>query len=146
MAGLIFDDYYLEEASYKKNKDWSSENTVNLSTTFTCEIDIRNSFEADVSLFAKIGDVETGGAPFEVNARIVGKFKYNEEDSDEIAFESYLSENAIAILFPYLRGVVSDISSKSNEFPTIVLPVVNVVKLLSDTNSVNINRYDDKKS
>ena len=143
MAGLIFVDYYIEEASYKKNKKFDGEQSANLTTEFACRIDIKDSAEADVSLFAKIGDADAGNAPFEVIARIVGRFEYNEKDSNKISFEDYLSENAIAILFPYLRSIVSDTSSKSNEFPTLILPVVNVVKLLSDTDSVEIHRYND---
>lgn len=138
MAGLIFNNYCVEEVSYKKNKKFDEHQEANLATRFKCDIHIMDDVKADVSLFAKIGGIQTGNAPFEITAHIVGMFEYDEKNSNEINFEDYLSENAIAILFPYLRSVISEVSSKSNEFPTLILPIINVVKLLSDTDAVEI--------
>lgn len=139
MAGLIFEDYYVEEASYKKNIIFETDNNINITTEFECVINMNNETEANVSLSAYIGDIKAN-SPFEVVVKIVGNFKYDDEDNNDISFETYLSENAIAILFPYLRSIISDMSAKSNEFPTLILPVINVVKLLEDNDSIIIKK------
>lgn len=43
--------------------------------------------------------------------------------------EKLLKINATAILFPYLRSIISSITANSG-FQTLVLPVINVHKML----------------
>lgn len=142
MAGISFEDYYVNDVSYKRNNSFDGDRTVELKTDFYCIINIINDVDAEVILSSKIGDSKIN-SPFEITSNIVGCFTYNQEESKGTTFERFLSENAIAILFPYLRNLISDVSLKSNEFPSLVLPVINVVKLLEDKNAITINHFND---
>lgn len=142
MAGIIFEDYFIEEVSYKKNHSFENSGSVDLNTNFNCNISVKDNSVAEVNLVANIGDLAVVNSPFEIKVSIVGKFIYNEDQSNGLSFEKYLSENAIAILFPYLRNAISDVSAKSNEFPTLILPVINVAKLLENNKSITINRIN----
>lgn len=144
MAGIGFEDYYIDEVSYKKNHSFDSSGTVDLNTQFNCIINMVNNDYAEVNLTAKIGDLTVIHSPFEITVSIVGQFIYNVDESDALSFEKYLTENAIAILFPYLRNVISDISAKSNEYPTLILPVINVVKLLKNNKSITIRKAHEE--
>jgi len=43
-----------------------------------------------------------------------------------------LKKNATAILFPYLRMIVSQITGIDDEFPMLVLPTMNIEKFIED--------------
>lgn len=145
MAGIGFEDYYINEVSYKKNDSFDSSGTIDLNTNFNCIINMTNNDYAEVNLMAKIGNLLVVHSPFEITVSIVGKFIYQADECDAMSFEKYLTENAIAILFPYLRNIISDISAKSNEFPTLILPVINVVKLLKNNQSITIHKVNNEK-
>lgn len=145
MAGISFEDYYIKEISFKRNDSYQGNERVELDTDFNCVINIVDATNAEVVLNSKIGDSSKINSPFEVIGNIAGHFSYNHEESNGIAFERFLSENAVAILFPYLRNLISEVSLKSNEFPPLILPVINVVKLLEDTNAIRVNHYNDKQ-
>lgn len=143
MAGINFEKYYVKEISFKKNDFFDGDRKVSLDTALDCVINMISDIAAEVILNAKIGDLSNNNSPFEITVEIVGYFTYNKEQSNETAFEHFLSANAIAILFPYLRNLISDMSLKSNEFPPLILPVINVVQLLEDTKSITINHFKD---
>lgn len=69
--------------------------------------------------------------PFPINLKIVltGNFsleKVANEDRD-----NFLKHQAVQILFPYIRTMVSNITSSSMMMP-IVLPVIDVLTLFND--------------
>ena len=65
--------------------------------------------------------------PFEMSVEIEGYFKGNLEDKDQDIAQ--YSKNAVAILFPYVRALVSTFTANANVTP-LILPTVNVNKLL----------------
>ncbi len=66
------------------------------------------------------------------------------EESENIEFEDYLTTSAIAILFPYLRSVIADVTARSNEFPVLNLPVANISKMLVEQDAINYIRVSKK--
>lgn len=144
MSELFFEDYTIESLSYMKNKQFDMDSKPHLNTDFDAKINILDEGNANVYLKTKIGDNKLN-APFIVQAEICGQFMYKKSSDEDIdmTFEDYLSTNAIAILFPYLRNIISDITAKSNEFPTLLLPVLNIARLLKDKHSITINRSSD---
>lgn len=138
MAGLIFEDYIVKELFFKKNIDFDQSDSVNLSTNFQCHINIQE-VSATVELTCTLGEIEDKTSPFAIKVVLEGKFEFNDRESEEVSFESYLLNNAIAILFPYLRMLISDLLSRSNEFPALNLPVINVAKMLQENDSIKIS-------
>ena len=51
-------------------------------------------------------------------------------DSDELCQE-LLNKNAISILFPYVRALITTYTANSN-VPALILPPINVNKLIED--------------
>lgn len=85
----------------------------------------------NVRLNIEIGDKEFKVYDFFVNVSIIGEFETNEVDSN-------LVPNAIAILFPYLRSLVSDLTSKGNKKP-IILPPININDLIKNAEVQDID-------
>ena len=74
-----------------------------------------------------------------VEVSIIGIFKYNSNESEGFDFDDLLTTNAIAILFPYARSLVSDLTAKSNMYPNFNLPIINVVQMLKENNQIKFN-------
>lgn len=144
MSKLQFEDYYLKELSYKRNDSFNNSKEINLMPKLSAQIVIKKKNDtAYIDLLAKHGNLDDPASAFEVTINIVGIFKYSNEDPEyTITFENFLRENGLAILWSYIRPMISDIISRGNEFPTFILPVINVRKMLEDSDSITIT-YDD---
>ncbi|PGM61417.1 hypothetical protein CN947_13460 [Bacillus cereus] len=138
MAGIIFENYIVKEAFFKKNTNFNHKESVNLSTDFQCHISIQDVY-ATVQLTCSLGDIVDEASPFAIKVVLEGRFEFNEIESEGLTFEDYLSNNAIAILFPYVRALIADLLSRSNEFPALNLPVINVAKMLQEKDSIKIS-------
>ncbi|MFB5762242.1 hypothetical protein [Paenibacillus medicaginis] len=58
---------------------------------------------------------------------------FNNDDPEKRGYnvKSLCERNTLAILFPYLRSTISDISLKANAEP-IILPTINIVELIEE--------------
>ena len=65
--------------------------------------------------------------PFSMNLEIVGYFSVSGENA---AIENFKS-NAVAILYPYARALVSTYTSNANIAP-LILPTINVNQFLKN--------------
>ncbi|EAF1263095.1 protein-export chaperone SecB [Listeria monocytogenes] len=143
---ISFENYIVKNISYQPNENFKSpENGIDLKVSFSANIGA-NSKNAIVELSSEIGDKIEEDQPFYLDLTIAGLFEYNggkESSSEE--FDDYLKQNAIAILFPYLRSMISDITSKSNQFPTYTLPVMNIAEMLKENDSIKFQSFDESK-
>lgn len=141
MSSLQFENYFLNELSYKKNLDFdSSVETIDLYPEIYAHIIInKGANHAFVNLNTRQGNLEHSDSAFELTVDIVGEFSFEYDDTEyDIEFETFLKENALAILWSYIRPMVSDLITRANEFPNFILPVINVKKLLEEKNSIQI--------
>lgn len=132
MAILEFKNYIVNNISYIKNKNFDRQ---------TREINLRPVISADfnrkddiiyVKLTVLIGSLEDKKIPFKVECEVTGKFKYNADKNDtKISEESIVKNNTVAILYPYIRQLISSLTQQSNEYPSYILPTINVAKMLN---------------
>lgn len=104
-----------------------------LSPEFGVQIGLNesNSRQSMVNLSVEIGE-ETDDSYLKVT--IAGIFEFDSDsDVDDDVIYQYYEINGTAILFPYLRSIVSDLSSKGEESP-IILPTINITELLQSRN------------
>lgn len=140
MAGIIFKDFIICKASYIKNKRFNTEiEELNVQTGFECEI-AENATNAIVRLVSQTGDLGDENSPFQVDVEIEGLFEFVEVESEGLKFEDYLTNNAVAILLPYLRSTISELTAKSNEYPVLNLPIINVAKMLENEEKITISK------
>lgn len=99
------------EISYKFN---FNKNNIKISPN-----EIQENVRVNV-FYSEDEDIDT--APYRLTVEIAGRF------SCESEWQSQWETNAIAIMFPYLRSIVSIITSNSGREP-IILPTINLVSL-----------------
>ncbi|MDT2824860.1 protein-export chaperone SecB [Vagococcus lutrae] len=142
MASINFKNYFFDELTYKFNINFDSENSkeLDVSHSFASTVEIFEK-EAFVRLIVELGDVENVNCPFSAKVSLVGLFEYTHDSSetkDKLLVKELLSNNSIAILYPYIRNIVSDLTLQANQFPAYILPVINVVQMMKDQNSIEV--------
>lgn len=124
ISSLKFINYIVNNIEFKRNiidsekKVWNLNFDINETTKV--EDDNKNmEIILTLDLFKDISD-----APFYMNIEIIGKFSLEGEENI-IDYKA----NAIAIMYPYLRAIVSTYTSGANVMP-VILPAINVNAML----------------
>lgn len=135
-AVLQFRDYHVIESHYKFNPYLQeNEEDYNISPKifYKLETNPHRIEESIVYLGIELGDQSLRNPNFYAKVRIAGFFEVHQrsEDMTDEDILGFYKLNSIAILFPYLRGIISDISSKGSEGP-IILPTMNIVAMIEE--------------
>lgn len=122
---LRFEKYIVKEISYLTNEMCEDVDEIALDFDFDTDLclDVKKN-KMEIQLTAEIfKDSVKKNYPFEMRVSIKGYFSIEVEDSniDVRMFE----ENAVAILFPYLRAIVSTYTANANVAP-VLLPAMNI--------------------
>ena len=120
---LIFNKYIIKEIEFKYHEGFK-EKPIDILFDIDKEtkyIANKNIVDLDVRIFE-----DNEKYPFYMKVVLRGFFTI-ENNEDNINFEP----NAIAILYPYIRSIVSTYTANANIMP-LTLPVINVNKLLKD--------------
>lgn len=127
---ITFLDYRVNNIEFRNNDDYNGE-----------EVDIDFNVAADyhvsddgkeliVILSTDIFPSKEGKVyPFKMFVEIEGYFKSNFKDKEQNIVQ--YKENAVAILFPYVRALISTFTANANVTP-LILPTVNVNKLIDN--------------
>ncbi|RKD29993.1 hypothetical protein BG617_01670 [Lactiplantibacillus paraplantarum] len=72
--------------------------------------------------------------PFRASITINGTFEFNvSEDDSGVGVDMLIRNNAVAILYPYARALIANLTLSSNEYPAVTLPTINVAKVLANS-------------
>lgn len=132
-AVLQFIDYHVVEAIFRMDPFANNKNG-SLPTKFEYTVDFNPETKLDawISIAVTMGDEILEDYPIFLRAKIMGRFEIRSDDKLEDAqIMSLYKLNAVAILYPYLRSVVSDLSSKGSNRP-IILPTMNIAAMMEN--------------
>ena len=117
--------YTVDEVYFKINENFDNSKTVKIDFDIDDNIEFDNeSSQMSVELKLEVfKEMKKNNYPFSINVTLTGFFKTN-GDNIEV-----FRPNAIAILYPYLRSIVSTYTANSN-VSTLILPPINVVKYI----------------
>lgn len=124
---LTLKNYIVKTMNFSINEDFefNPDKTISLNPEFKRQIRKIDNDTATVNLMFYISD-ETKDIPFSIEIDIEGLFHLrNWEQPEQFPI---INSNAIAILFPYLRSLVSMVTANANISP-YVLPVMNIAAL-----------------
>lgn len=124
LNGLVIDNIV-----FKINSSfvWPKE-PINVNPSFERMITKLNEDSAMVSLIVDVDQSEK--LPFSLHVQINGSFELEKWEEDDIS-QTLIKDNAAAILFPYLRHAVSEITTISG-LPPYIMPVQNVSALFAN--------------
>ncbi len=131
MVSLVDFEIKIEEISIKNNNLESEQESFDISPEISRDLRFLNDDQSIGQTRLNFSLINSDENIFPIDLRIilVGTFvleKISEEDR-----ESFLKYQAVQILFPYLRTMLSNITSSAFMSP-ILLPVIDVYKLFGD--------------
>lgn len=136
MTVLNFKNYKVVAMKYQLNDNFFNKEQDRRSFNYSPNLKINFTTEEENKALVRIGFDSENELPFDINVIIEGEFEYNSEDDEtKIGFEELLKKNATAILFPYLRAIVTQLTSMGNVYPPLILPTINVSALLDEENN-----------
>lgn len=129
---LNFNGYKVGNIIFKINEEFNyreaEEVDVDVDFKVKSEID-RNNNSLKINLATTIfKESESKNNPFSLYVDINGFFEYSDNISEEM-LQGLIRNNSVAILYPYLRSIVSTITCNSG-FEPIILPTINITKLM----------------
>lgn len=149
MGIISFEDYVIDESTYSVNPNFDADQTsgLNLPVDFVAEIGVDQEQEkAYVMIRVRLGDFNDSNLtdiPFTCEVLIRGIFGYSKESfKSKEALKEIFAINAIAILFPYLRSYISNLTGASNQFPPYILPVMNFAEMLKKKDAITFIGFE----
>ena len=131
LAAIQLENYYISriEMQYTPDSEFIENKKINFSHSINYEDINKVNVTIDCSVSDKSGLL--------LSISLVGYFKIvlnaEEDDRDDLLNDEEIrqlcEENTLAILFPYVRSAISDISLKANVDP-IILPTINILALV----------------
>lgn len=123
-GAIKFLDYRVSKVEFYLNKTEKQSNELNVEVSSDKEVDkeLKNML---VELNVEIGDKDE--SPFFMSICLEGIFELSQDylDYDINLFYS----NALSILYPYVRAIVSTYTAGANIKP-VILPTINIKKML----------------
>lgn len=121
---LKFVDYKIGDINFKLKKGFVYDlENIEIATKLKRNIIKGENGQFQLNLYVTLGS-EDNNQPFILQVELMAIFE-TESDID------MLVDNATAIMYPYLRNVITGITSICN-IPPIVLPVININKMFED--------------
>ncbi len=125
-CSLKFERYFVDLVEFKRNNNFINSSAVSIDLNLGSDIEFINDNKAYVKLFLKIfDDDECEKVPFTMKINITGVFVVDNPETDKFLIE----QNALAILFPYVRALVTTYTANSNVTPLILQPI-NIVNYI----------------
>lgn len=123
---LKFEKYIVNEICFKTNQEFKDNNEgTPIDLNIRPKIDIHKDnmkITLNTTIFANAIEKNY---PFEMNIEIIGLFIVKGDEPKKFV------KNAIAILYPYVRAIVSTYTAAAN-VNSLILPAINVNKLIED--------------
>jgi len=141
LSSFRFEDYKINNINYVLNEEYEA--TEAIETEYGLGLGIKISSDckqAEINLEMDIFSAVDKPSPYKLKISILGWFSTDDiiKESD---FIDFCKINATAILYPYLRSAVTDITKVGNIQP-LVLPLVNIYRLIKASENIEIK---DKK-
>ncbi len=119
-----FIDFKLLAVHFEVNRDFSSEDNVEVTTQLTLNHDCLDEHKI-LRVFLKV-EIYGKDTPFSLTVEGAGLFQFNSNLPKKDALTKIAHINCASIVFPYVRETIADITRRSG-FPPLHIAPVNFV-------------------
>ncbi|MCM3574739.1 protein-export chaperone SecB [Mesobacillus subterraneus] len=126
-SSLLFNGFSIDKMTYIRNYDFQNDEEMDIDFGLSAEASMsEDRTHSMVVVNCKLFDEEfrDNTAPFYLDIDIRGFFNTESTDVEEFEF------NALAILLPYIRSIITSFTAQAG-IPPIILPPVNVYKVFN---------------
>lgn len=130
-SSLVFHDYIVNHIEFTTNENFQ-EGEIDIKFRINRNIEYGENSDntvyvsLDVVVFDKASE---NNYPFTLKLKVTGKFEIF--STDEEKRHTLVTKNTIAILFPYVRSLISTYTANAN-VPPLILPPINVLRFMDD--------------
>ena len=139
---ITFEHFGIASISFNLNRDFQSEKEVTINPEIAGKSDY-NKETRKLQAFMKVS-LNSGNLPFYLTVEGFGVFTFDGEPGQN-TLKNVSSINAPAIIFPYIRETIADITRRAG-FPPLHLPPVNFVNLAKKGALSELQRSGKKKA
>lgn len=130
-SSLKFTNYIVKNVKFEANTNSNYKNNWKMNFNIQSKLKVNDKKnQMQINLFLNIFK-EIEDAPFYMEIEIIGFFELMGDD-DITKYEA----NAIAIMYPYLRAIVSTYTASANVAP-VIIPAINVNAMLKQQKENN---------
>lgn len=124
---LKFLGYSIASLLFKRNENFTP-HPVEIKFDVNSSVKLVDANTANVTInLLLFPNAEESNYPFTMELSFVGEFRI--ENFDHQKDNNLFEINAVTIMFPYLRALVTTITANAN-VPPLILPPINVINLL----------------
>lgn len=130
-SSLIFKGYRVKKIDFTINDNLKDPIEVKLDFNIKKEVNVDyDNNKAQIILTTLVfEEAEKKQYPFSLKVIVEGQFEF--ENCNKKQMEAFSNLNAVAILFPYIRAIITNITSAANVNP-LILPSINIIKLIEN--------------
>ena len=121
---LKFLNYTVDVLRYEHHDCNVPEGKIEIKQSITKNIQVRENGFFDATLSFKTIQQEGISYPFDIEVQITGHFQIQHDGTSD-SHNAIINQNSYAILFPYLRAIITNLTGTAN-IPPIILPIVNL--------------------
>jgi len=124
-------DYSVDAIEFTVNPDFKQSGRIKLDFDIDSDVALLDEEEkiTKVVLACTVfKNYRRANKPFRLKVSISGLFKFS-GDASQDQLMKFSEINATAVLFPYLRAVITHVTSASNKTP-LLLPLINVYEFI----------------
>ncbi|RKI29450.1 hypothetical protein D7V82_05915 [bacterium 1xD8-6] len=125
---LRFENYIVKKVLFEYNLQYNNEEAIDIKFDVDADYCVNEedgSMQVTLETYVFNGEDKTK-YPFSMEMEVVGFFSISNVSEEQI--ENF-KPNAVAILFPYVRALISSYTANANVTP-LILPPINVNQLL----------------
>lgn len=125
---LRFENYIVKKVLFEYNLQYNNEEAIDIKFDVDADYCVKEedgSMQVTLETYVFNGEDKTK-YPFSMEMEVVGFFSISNVSEEQI--ENF-KPNAVAILFPYVRALISSYTANANVTP-LILPPINVNQLL----------------
>ncbi|MEW6574187.1 MAG: protein-export chaperone SecB [Bacillota bacterium] len=130
-SSFQFKRYRVESIEFKVNEEFKPTEKVKLDFDINADVlveDAAQQISRVVLTCVVFKNYRRANKPFRLKVSVSGEFQFKEKVSDADLRE-FSEINAVAVLFPYLRAVVTGVTAAANQ-PPLILPLINVYEFM----------------
>lgn len=125
---LEFDNYYIDEFVFKKNENFTKDQDQKIDVDLNFEFDTvrnKNNFKRIVTCYIFDQNYVENNKPFYLKLKINGLFSLANYDENNRKHKEIIKKNTLAILFPYIRSIISHMTLEMQVGP-VQMPPMNI--------------------
>ncbi|MDB5051394.1 MAG: protein translocase subunit secB [Fibrobacteres bacterium] len=138
---IHFNSFKLTELNFATNKDYlkkeDNPKSIEMAPEISAGFFLNEKKNCTVFLEVKVSD---SNAPFSFLIKGEAQFKFENEIDDQVELNKIVHVNLLAIIYPFIREPIAEITRKMG-FTPLLLPPINFVEIFN-----NISKNEIKKA